>query len=119
MASKKFNTILGYSVGSINPIDIVDSNANIYANALTANGVVSFNSANVSLGPVANVHIGGGTNGFVLTTDGLGNLSWKSGGGGGGNLIVNMRSGTTVNIPIILGYLVVNGRSGNVSVPIT
>ncbi len=46
---------------------------------LTANTKVDFTSAsNVSLGPVGNVHITGGSNGQVLQTDGLGNLSWSS-----------------------------------------
>jgi hypothetical protein len=34
---------------------------------------------------VSNVKITGGINGYVLTTDGTGNLSWQAGGGGGGN----------------------------------
>jgi hypothetical protein len=34
---------------------------------------------------VSNLHIQGGTNGYVLATDGTGNLSWTAGGGGGGN----------------------------------
>ena len=44
-------------------------------------------SANINLGTVSNVHISGGTNGYVLATDGFGNLSWvaQSGGGGNGN----------------------------------
>ena len=39
----------------------------------------------INLGTVANVTLGGGTNGYVLQTDGLGNLSWvtQTGGGGG------------------------------------
>jgi hypothetical protein len=41
-------------------------------------------SANVNLGNVANIHIGGGVNGYVLSTDGLGNLSWKNAGGSNG-----------------------------------
>jgi hypothetical protein len=43
------------------------------------------NSPNVQL-PVANLHIDGGLNGYVLATNGSGNLSWtvQSGGGGGG-----------------------------------
>jgi len=42
-------------------------------------------SPNIEL-PVANLHIDGGLNGYVLATDGAGNLSWtlNSGGGGGG-----------------------------------
>lgn len=42
-------------------------------------------SANINLGNVANIHISGGTNGYVLATDGAGNLSWVSQSGGGGN----------------------------------
>jgi hypothetical protein len=41
-------------------------------------------SPNVNLGNIANIHIPGGTNGYVLSTDGLGNLSWKNAGGGNG-----------------------------------
>jgi hypothetical protein len=42
-------------------------------------------SSNVFLGNVENIHISGGTNGYLLATDGAGNLSWTAGGGGGGN----------------------------------
>ncbi|MHA1290942.1 MAG: hypothetical protein ACTSPB_26470, partial [Candidatus Thorarchaeota archaeon] len=43
-------------------------------------------SPNIEL-PVANLHIDGGLNGYVLATDGAGTLSWtlNSGGGGGGS----------------------------------
>lgn len=40
------------------------------ANIATLNPTVS------NLGPAANVHITGGSNGYVLATDGSGNLSW-------------------------------------------
>lgn len=40
------------------------------------------NSPNVQL-PVANLHIDGGLNGYVLATNGAGNLSWTVQGGGG------------------------------------
>lgn len=43
------------------------------------------NSANITLGNISNIHISGGINGYVLSTDGAGNLSWSAGGGGGGN----------------------------------
>ncbi len=42
-------------------------------------------SGNVSLGSISNIHITGGVNGYVLGTDGDGNLSWVASGGGGGN----------------------------------
>ena len=48
---------------------------------------VTFASGNLSLGAVSNVKITGGTNGYVLQTDGTGNLTWtaQTGNGGGGN----------------------------------
>jgi hypothetical protein len=42
-------------------------------------------SSNVFLGNVENIHISGGVNGYLLSTDGAGNLTWSAGGGGGGN----------------------------------
>jgi hypothetical protein len=47
---------------------------------------VTYISGNLSLGSIANVKLGGGTNGYVLQTDGAGNLDWTAmTGGGGGN----------------------------------
>lgn len=68
----------------------VNTTANLYTTningVLTAtSNVIMTSSPNVNLGSVANVHIQGGTNGYVLSTDGAGNLSWTAGGGGGGN----------------------------------
>ena len=54
---------------------------------LTVSGNINAtNSPDVNLGNVANIHISGGVNGYVLSTDGSGNLSWKNvqGGNGGG-----------------------------------
>ena len=39
----------------------------------------------LSLGDISGLSIGGGVNGYLLSTDGAGNLSWTTGGGGGGN----------------------------------
>lgn len=57
--------------------------ANITGNLRVTGNVNFTGSANVTLGAVANLKISGGTNGYVLTTDGLGNLTWEAGGGGG------------------------------------
>lgn len=47
---------------------------------------VTWNGQNLSLGNVANIKITGGTNGYVLQTDGSGNLTWTAQtGNGGGN----------------------------------
>ena len=51
---------------------------------LTVSGNANLqNSPNVQL-PIANLHIDGGLNGYVLATNGSGNLSWTVQGGGGG-----------------------------------
>ena len=46
---------------------------------------VTYNGSNISLGNVSTVKITGGTNGYVLQTDGTGNLDWTAMTGGGGN----------------------------------
>lgn len=62
----------------------VSIGANIPGN-LRATGNINFaTSPNINLGTLANIRIDGGLNGYVLTTDGVGNLSWSAGGGGGG-----------------------------------
>lgn len=63
----------------------VSGNANINVGAtLRSFGDVNFTqSPNVSLGNISNLHISGGTNGYVLATNGAGGLYWTAGGGGG------------------------------------
>jgi hypothetical protein len=57
-----------------------------YPGTLRSLGNVNFSgSPNINLGTLANIRISGGVNGYVLSTDGTGNLSWTAGGGGGGN----------------------------------
>jgi hypothetical protein len=62
-----------------------DSTTNILSvPSIKSNTTANFTGAtNVNLGNVANLHISGGLNGYVLQTDGSGNLSWTAGGGGG------------------------------------
>lgn len=66
------------AVSSINSPNVnVSTRANVTGN-LRVTGNVNFSgSQNISLGTVANVKMTGGLNGYVLTTDGLGNLSWQ------------------------------------------
>jgi hypothetical protein len=52
-------------------------------NATIANAAIS-NIGNISIG-VANLHVTGGLNGYVLQTDGTGNLTWTAQTGGTGN----------------------------------
>jgi hypothetical protein len=76
----------------------VTNNANLAGNIVLSNTTLSSGktltvvgninaqtSANVNLGNVSNIHILGGINGYALTTDGTGNLSWKNVGGGNGS----------------------------------
>lgn len=64
----------------------VGSNLTIGGNATLriAGEVNAAGSPSINLGTLSNIHISGGVNGYVLTTDGTGNLSWMAGGGGGG-----------------------------------
>jgi len=59
-------------------------NVSITTGNLVANGGITFNGANTNLGDVSYIHITGGFNGQVLSTDGQGNLAWVNGGGGNG-----------------------------------
>jgi hypothetical protein len=55
---------------------------------IKSNASANFQGASsVNLGNVANLHISGGLNGYVLQTDGSGTLSWVAGGGGGGGSV--------------------------------
>jgi len=61
----------------------VIANANIQNGTINANAITAVYS---NLGNIANLKIAGGTNGYVLQTDGTGNLDWTAmTGGGGGN----------------------------------
>jgi hypothetical protein len=81
VSAGNFITSGGLSAGNLS----ISVRANVTGN-LRATGSINFaTSPNVNLGTIANIRIDGGLNGYVLTTDGLGNLSWQAGGGGGGN----------------------------------
>lgn len=47
---------------------------------LDQTGNLNITAANVTLGPLANIHITGGTSGQAILTDGTGNLSFGTGG---------------------------------------
>ena len=71
MSLRAFNSIQGFSVGEDPTQNIILANGDITTVNFTANGVSN-------LGPISNVKITGGTNGYVLQTDGTGNLSWNA-----------------------------------------
>ena len=76
------------SVGNLTSLTV---NGNAYLGNISSTGDTNVTALYVGaiadLGDVANVTIGGGTDGYVLQTDGAGNLSWtaQTGGGGGGS----------------------------------
>jgi len=72
-------------VSTITSSNVNTARANISGNLRVTGNVNASGSANIFLGTVSNVKITGGLNGYVLTTDGSGNLSWQAGGGEGGN----------------------------------
>lgn len=76
------------TIGNLSFIDTTISSLNsdpveIHGGLIVVGNINANTSANINLGTVTNIHITGGTSGYVLTTDGLGNLSWAAGGGGG------------------------------------
>ena len=93
-----------------------------------ATGVVNFTTtANVTLGAVANLHISGGSSGYVLQTDGSGNLSWvgissSSISNGNSNVSIPSANGNVnisavgnANVVVVTGTgLLVNG-DGNIT----
>lgn len=73
MTTRNFNVKNGLTAGNIT----LDATTNTTTTSnLVATGNVNLTGPNVSLGAVANLHISGGSSGYVLTTDGSSNLSW-------------------------------------------
>lgn len=66
---------------------VYTQNLNVYGTSTLTN--VNVANANIAGGtitiPVGNLHVTGGTNGYVLQTDGAGNLTWTAQTGGSGN----------------------------------
>ena len=77
MAAEAFNSLGGYTVG-IPPTSVINENGAATFSSLTVSGFTA-------LGPVGNVFIDGGENGYFLQTDGTGNLTWSPASGNGGN----------------------------------
>jgi hypothetical protein len=64
-------------------------------NSLSVTGNANFSNSNsVNLGPIANIQISGGNSGYVLSTDGAGNLTWQSSvvGAAGSNTQIQFNS---------------------------
>jgi hypothetical protein len=95
-----------------------------YNNNGTLDGIsnVTYNGSNISLGDVSTVKIAGGTNGYVLQTDGTGNLGWtaQTGGGGGNGVPGGSNTQIQYNDAGLFGGNVgftFNEVTGNVAIP--
>jgi hypothetical protein len=78
------NGNIGISVTGIPNIVVVTSTGANINGYLRVTGNANFTGGNITFSNIANLHIPGGTNGQVLSTDGTGNLSWGAGGGSSG-----------------------------------
>lgn len=81
---------------------IVSSNASVnnitVTNTITSSSIAITNSAN--LGALSSLKITGGSSGYVLTTDGTGNLTWNVGPtpvAAGGNTQIQFNDSTSLN----------------------
>jgi hypothetical protein len=100
MALKPLNSVGGFSVGEI-PANVILANSDIFSNRITVNTFAN-------LGGVANLYIGGGSNGQVLQTDGSGNLSWSS----SANINKIQNGNSNVTIPDVNGNVYINANTG-------
>ena len=116
------------NIGNLNftdtTISTITTNSNIYltpngvgnvqvTSSLIANGNLTVNSVS-NLGNVGNIKITGGTSGYLLVTDGTGNLSWQAPASGSG--IANGNS--NVNIPTANGNINLTA-TGNTTLVVT
>ena len=92
MTTKNFVVKNGLTTGNI---VLSAANSTISANVVVANLQVP---ASANLGAAGNIIITGGTSGQVLSTDGLGNLSWTDAGTGGSS-----GSGVDVSVDTFTG----------------
>lgn len=102
------------AVGNANVMTITGTGANISGTA-NITGNVSLSGANVNLGAVGNLHIAGGANGYILSTDGAGTLSWIEASTAGSNIVIDTFAGngvqtvfTLTNAPTSENYTIIN-----------
>ena len=93
------------NLGNLATANYINVSSNLTVTNLESNTNVNFTSAgNVSLGAVGNVKITGGTGGYVLTTDGSGNLSWSA----TGSPTIIQNGNSNVSVPIANGNVLIN-----------
>jgi hypothetical protein len=78
----QINFTTGSGTGNIGRSNATGGTNSLFLNDANA---ITITAPTVNLGSNSNVKITGGSSSQVLSTDGLGNLSWVTGGGGGGN----------------------------------
>ena len=84
------NALVAGNVYGSNQANITRLGTLLDLSVSNATGTVNFTgTGNVTLGAVANLHISGGSNGYVLGTDGLGGLTWVSSSSATGNANVS------------------------------
>jgi hypothetical protein len=92
MAKRPFISVDGITVGE----------ANALVNVILANGDITTSNItignNANLGNVGNIIITGGSSGYVLSTNGSGNLSWVAQSNGGGSTSNISNGNSNVNI---------------------
>jgi hypothetical protein len=109
--------------GNISGANNISANSFTAITGITGNGTINFtNASNVSLGPVSNVKVTGGSSGQYLQTDGSGNLSWvtltiSTSSISNGNSNVSIPSNGNVNISAVgnSNVLVVTGTGVNIA----
>jgi hypothetical protein len=109
MSKKPFISVDGITVGEASSlVSVISSNGDI-----TTSNIAVSNSAN--LGNAGNIIITGGSSGYVLSTNGQGNLAWVAQTGGGGSGAVYFQSNVT---SVVAGStLAVNVSYANASYP--
>ena len=109
IASKQFISVVGnISGGNVLSSGIVSASGTITGGNITSAGNVNFGSSgNISLGNVGNVHITGGSSGYVLTTDGSGNLTWNA----TGSPTIIQNGNSNVSVPAANGAVYINANA--------
>ena len=87
IASNRFVSVSGNITGG----NVITGGVVSTAGIVGTGNIDFVSSGNVSLGAVGNIHISGGSSGYVLSTNGSGTLSWvaQSGGSGGSTITVD------------------------------
>ncbi len=99
MAKRPFISVDGITVGEANAlVSVIAANGDITTGNITV-------SNNANLGNVGNIIITGGSSGYVLSTNGSGNLSWIAQSGGGGSTSNISNGNSNVNIATANGNI--------------